>query len=52
MMQSVKRSSDMSPFPLVPRGGNGDREEIAVGAGLCDDEGERAYTGYDPHFSF
>ena len=32
--------------------GNGDREAIVVGAGLCDDEGERAYTGYAPHFSF
>ena len=70
MMQSIKRASDMSPFPLVPRGplgaayipillseveqeqrpsGNGDREAIVVGAGLCDSEGERAYTGYAPH---
>ena len=24
--------------------GNGDREAIVVGAGLCDGEGERAYT--------
>ena len=32
--------------------GNGDREAIVVGAGLCDGEGERAYTGYDPPFSF
>ena len=32
--------------------GNGDREAIVVGAGLCDAEGERAYTGYAPHFSF
>ena len=31
---------------------NGDREAIVVGGGLCDDEGERAYTGYAPHFSF
>ena len=29
--------------------GNGDREAIVVGAGLCDGEGERAYTGYAPH---
>ena len=29
--------------------GNGDCEAILVGAGLCDDEGERAYTGYAPH---
>ena len=26
--------------------GNGDREAIVMGAGLCDGEGERAYTGY------
>ena len=24
--------------------GNGDREAIVVGAGVCNDEGERAYT--------
>ena len=29
--------------------GNADREAIAVGAGLCDGEGERAYTAYTPH---
>ena len=29
--------------------GNEDREAIVVGAGLCDGEGERAYTGYAPH---
>ena len=28
--------------------GNGDREAIVVGAGLCDGEGERAYIVYDP----
>ena len=28
--------------------GNGDREAIVVGAGLCDGEDERAYTVYDP----
>ena len=28
--------------------GNGDLEAIVVGAGLCDGEGERAYTVYDP----
>ena len=28
--------------------GNGDREAIVVGAGLCDGEGERAYSVYDP----
>ena len=27
--------------------GNEDREAIVVGAGLCDGEGERAYTVYD-----
>ena len=30
--------------------GNGDREAIVVGAGLCDGEGERAYNAYAPHF--
>ena len=30
--------------------GNGDREAIVVGAGLCDGEGERAYTAYAPHY--
>ena len=30
--------------------GNGDREAIVVGAGLCDSEGERAYTAYAPHY--
>ena len=29
--------------------GNGDREAIVVGPGLCDYEGERAYTAYAPH---
>ena len=29
---------------------NGDRETIVVGAGLCDVEGERAYTAYAPHY--
>ena len=29
--------------------GNGDREAIVVGAGLCDGEGERPYTAYAPH---
>ena len=28
--------------------GNGDREAVVVGAGVCDGEGERAYTVYDP----
>ena len=28
--------------------GNGDCEAIVVGAGLCDGEGERVYTVYDP----
>ena len=32
--------------------GNGDREAIVVGAGLCDGEGERAYTEYAPQFNF
>ena len=29
---------------------NGDREAIVVEAGLCDSEGERAYTVYEPIF--
>ena len=66
----MKRASDISPFPLVPRtplgclyvpillreveqeqksSGNGDREAIVVGAGLCDGEAERAYTKSAPH---
>ena len=32
--------------------GNGDREAIVVGAGLCDGEGERAYMAYAPHYIF
>ena len=32
--------------------GNEDREAIVVGAGLCDGEGERAYTAYAPHYDF
>ena len=32
--------------------GNGDREAIVVGAGLCDGEGERAYIAYAPHWYF
>ena len=30
--------------------GNEDRVAIVVGAGLCDGEGERAYTAYVPHY--
>ena len=30
--------------------GNEDREAIIVGAGLCDGEGESAYTAYAPHY--
>ena len=32
--------------------GNGDREAIVVGAGLCDGKGERAYIGFAPHYIF
>ena len=32
--------------------GNGDREAIVVGAGLCDGEGERAYIAYTLHILF
>ena len=31
--------------------GNGDCEAIVVGAGLCDGEGERAYTAHAPHYN-
>ena len=30
--------------------GKGDREAIVAGAGLCDGEGERAYTAYATHY--
>ena len=30
--------------------GNGDRKAIVVGAGLCDSEGERAYSAYAPNY--
>ena len=30
--------------------GSGDREAVVAGAGLCDGEGERAYTAYAPHY--
>ena len=30
--------------------GNEDREATVVGAGLCDGEGERAYTACAPHY--
>ena len=67
MIESIKRASDMSPFPLVAAHipillseveqeqrpiGNGDREAIVVEAGLCDGEGERAYIAYAPHYIF
>ena len=32
--------------------GNGDREAIVSGAGLCDCEGERAYIAHAPHYIF
>ena len=32
--------------------GNENSETIVVEAGLCRGEGERAYTIYDPHYSF
>ena len=39
----------LSGLEQEPRpNGNGDPEAIVVGAGLCDGEGERAYTVYDP----
>ena len=30
--------------------GNEDREAIVVRAGICDCEGERAFTAYAPHY--
>ena len=59
----IKYPSDLSPFPFgaafIPillseveqeqrPSGNEDREAIVVGAGLCDGEGERAYTANAP----
>ena len=32
--------------------GNEDRQAIVLGAGLCDNEGERAYIAYAPHCNF
>ena len=56
-------SSDLRPlgaayFPILLSeveqeqrpSGNEDREAIVVGAGLCDGEGERAYTENAPHY--
>ena len=42
MIESIVSEVEQEQTP----GGNGDREAIVVGAGLC--EGERAYTVYDP----
>ena len=44
-----KASFTTSIFKEQRPSGNGDREAIVVGAGLCDGENERAYTGYTPH---
>ena len=30
--------------------GNEDREAFVVGTGLCDGEGQRAFTAYAPHY--
>ena len=43
---STKKLSQMVLSQVIGNRGNGDREAIVVGAGLC--EGERAYTVYDP----
>ena len=42
--------SNLLPCPKQEQrpGGNGDREAIVVGAGLCGVEGERACTAYAP----
>ena len=52
------RPEKFAHFPILPSeveqeqrpSGNEDREAIVVGAGLCDGEGERAYTAYAPHY--
>ena len=47
-----KNSTCLQPPEQKQRpSGNGDREAIVVGAGLCDGEGERAYTEYAPTLS-
>ena len=53
VLQSIKRASDISPFPLVPRGPLGrlwahlaSRSPFPLG--LCEDE--RAFTVFDPAF--
>ena len=53
----IRRNDHFPYIPILLReveqeqrpSGNGDREAIVVGAGFCDGEGERAYTGYAPH---
>ena len=55
----VPRGSFWAYFPILlseveqeqRSSGNGDREAIVVGAGLCDGEGERAYAAYAPHYA-
>ena len=57
---SATRSFEPVLFPILlsevqqerRRSGNGDREAIVVEAGLCEGEGEREYTVYDPPFYF
>ena len=54
---SASRPLGAAYIPILPSeveheqrpSGNGDREAIVVRAGLCDGEGERAYTAYTPH---
>ena len=48
MAQEADSTHFRSPEQEQRLSGNGDREAIVVEAGLCDDEGERAYTVYDP----
>ena len=55
---SALRPLGVAYIPILPSeveqeqrpSGNGDREAIVVGAGLCDCEGERAYTVYALHY--
>ena len=44
--------SQMALSQVTTYRGNGDREAVVVGAGLCDGEGERAYIAYAPRNIF
>ena len=57
-MSSTPRPIGAAYVPILPSeveqeerpSGISDREAIVVEAGLCDDDGERAYTAYAPHY--